>query len=72
MRRLDQGSYRTTRGLRAPSLDILYKCPNKDCENEDVLDAYRGPPTCLGGRGALTHLPEFMVAQRMIDPGFPL
>ena len=68
MARLDAGEYRTVRGMRAPSLDVLFSCPNKECDNEDVLDAYRGPPTCLGGRGQVTHLPEFMVARRLISP----
>lgn len=68
----ENSGQRMSRGMRAPSLDVLFKCPNKNCENEDVLDAYRGPPTCLGGRGSLTHLPEFMAPVRLITPGFPL
>lgn len=67
MARLDRGEYRTVRGMRAPTLDVLFVCPNKDCTNEDVLDAYRGPPTCMGGRGSDDHLPVFMEPTRLIE-----
>jgi len=58
----------TSDGRTAPSLWVKYLCPK--CGEEAVLDAYDGPPSCLGKPGTdEAHSATFCRALEIVNQG---
>jgi hypothetical protein len=48
----------------APELLVSFQCPRSDCSHSEVLDAYKGVPSCTGAKKP--HPPVFMDAMFLV------